>query len=198
MRRFVAVACLAGGLVGSAVAGELYDAAGVGDLAAVKLILARGSDVDERGQNAETALIAAALADRAEIVELLLAHGADVQARNAGGFTALHAAAYAGSVPVTELLLHEGASLEDDDNKAGVTPLLVAAEQGHPALVELLIARGAGASVPERDGYMPLTRALWKGHHEVMRVLKKHGATCQPADVLGGEALYQECLATGN
>jgi hypothetical protein len=39
---------------------------------------------------------------------------------------------------------------------------------------------------------------LWKGHHEVMGVLKRHGATCQPADILGGEALYQECLTTGN
>src|SRR4051812_49288168 len=117
MRRFVAVACLAAGLVGSAVAGELYDAAGAGDLAAVRLILARGADVDERGQNAETALIAAALDDRTEIVELLLARGADVRARNAGGFTALHAAAYVGSVPVAELLLNKGAQLEDSSNK---------------------------------------------------------------------------------
>lgn len=198
MRRFIAVVWLAVGLVGSAAAGELHDAAAAGDLAAVKLILVDGADVDERGPNAETALIAAALANQVEIVELLLAHGADIQARNAGGFTALHAAAYAGSIPVAQLLLDRGARLEGNDNKAGATPLMVAAEQGQPALVELFVARGAAVSAPERDGYTPLTRALWKSHPEVMRVLKSHGATCQPADVLGSEVLYQECLAIGN
>ena len=59
MSRVVAVAWLAGGLIGSAVAGELHDAVENGDLAAVKVSLADGADVDERGPNAETALIAA-------------------------------------------------------------------------------------------------------------------------------------------
>jgi ankyrin repeat protein len=185
-------------VVGQAVAADLYTAAEAGDLAAAERLLADGAAVDTPGPNAETPLVAAALADRPDVAELLLAHGADVQARNAGGFTPLHAAAYSGSLRVAELLLDRGARLDDADNKAGVTPLLVAAEQNHPRLVELFIARGAAVETPERDGYMPLTRALWKGNDEVMRVLKRHGATCQPADIVGSEELYQQCLAAGS
>jgi ankyrin repeat protein len=198
MHRPAIVLAIALGVVGQAVAADLHTAAGAGDLATVERLLADGAAVDTPGPNAETPLTAAALAGSAEVAEMLLARGADVQARNAGGFTPLHAAAYSGSLPVAVLLLDRGARLEDANNKAGVTPLLVAAEQNHPRVVELFIARGAAVGTPERDGYMPLTRALWKGNDEVMRVLKRHGATCQPADIVGGEALYQQCLAAGS
>ena len=117
---------------------------------------------------------------------------------NAGGFTPLHAAAYSGSVPIAVLLLDKGAVIEDAQNKAGATPLLVAAEQNQVAVVELLISRGASVSAPESHGYMPLTRAFWKGNVDVVRLLKRHGATCQSAEVLGGDAFYQECVAAGN
>ena len=129
---------------------------------------------------------------------MLLARGADVHARNAGGFTPLHAAAYSGSVPIAVLLLERGAKLDDADNEAGVTPLLVAAEENHAPVIELLIARGADVNRPEVHGYTPLTRTFWKGHADVVRLLKRHGATCAPADVLGGEAAYQQCVTIGN
>ena len=76
--------------------------------------------------------------------------------------------------------------------------MLVAAEQNQAAVVELLIARGATVSAPESHGYMPLTRAFWKGHVDVVRLLKRHGATCQSAEVLGGAESYQQCVAAGN
>ena len=198
MCRFFAVVVLLAGGIAPADAQDLYEAAGAGDLAVIERLLADGASADARGQNAETPLVAAALAGNVKVAELLLAHRADVRARNAGGFTPLHAAAFSGSVPVAVLLLDRGAPLDDADNKAGVTPLLVAAEQDHPSLVELFIARGAAVGTPERDGYMPLTRALWKGNGEVMRVLKRHGATCQSADIVGGEELYRQCLAAGS
>ena len=198
MDRPVIVLALMLGLVGQALAGDLYTAAGEGNLATVERMLADGVSVDTAGPNAETPLTAAALAGRAEVAEMLLAHGAGVQARNAGGFTPLHAAAYSGSAPIAVLLLENGAVLEDAQNKAGATPLLVAAEQNQVAVAELLISRGASVSAPESHGYIPLTRAFWKGHVDVVRLLKQHGAICQPAEVLGGAASYQQCVAAGN
>jgi uncharacterized protein len=61
-------------------------------------------------------------------------------------------------------------------------------------MVEFLIERGADVSRPENHGYTPLTRAFWRSHKDTVRVLKRHGATCQSADVLGSEALRGECL----
>ena len=168
----------------------LFAAINVGDSAAVKQELATGADVESRTRDQATPLIVAALAGRLEIVELLLSNGADVMARNSGGFTALHASAYSGSVPIAKSLLDKGAVLDDADNKAGVTPLMVAGERDHLAVAELLIAKGADVSHAEIHGYMPITRALFKGNTDIVRLYKRHGATCQ-ADM--GD-WYQRCL----
>jgi len=183
-----------------AVAGDpLFDAVKAGDSAGVERLLANGAEVDSRARDQGTPLIAAALSGQPDIAALLLAKGADVMARNSGGFTPLHAAAYSGSVPVAELLLEKGAVLDDAANKAGAAPLMLAAEENHVAMLELLIARGADVSKPEIHGYTPLMRAVWKGHKDIVRVLKRHGQACPTVETLGGveyggEEYYQRCI----
>lgn len=171
---------------------SLYDAALKGDTAAIERLLAGGAAVDSLGPDKATPLTGAALGGQTEAAKLLLAKGADVMARNSGGFTALHAAAYAGSPPVAELLLDHKAVRDDAANKAGVTPLFVAAEMNRPEIVELMIARGADASRGEGHGYSPLTRAFWKGHKDMVRLLKRHGLTCQAPPLNPAELL--KCL----
>ncbi|HEX6118903.1 MAG TPA: ankyrin repeat domain-containing protein [Dongiaceae bacterium] len=162
---------------------SLFDAVNAGDVAGVERLLAQGAPVDSRDHDQATPLIAAALSDQLEVAKVLIGRGASITARNAGGFTPLHAAAYSGSVPIAELLLDKGAAVEDAANKAGVTPLLVAVETNHVAVLELLIARGADVNRPESHGYTPVTRAGFKGHRDIIRVLKRHGAICPPAEV---------------
>ena len=186
MRALLALLILGFAATTAAAAGDpLFDATAAGDRAAVERALANGADVNSRARDQATPLIAAVLGDRLAIVELLLSNKADVKARNSGGFTALHAAAYSGSVPIAELLLEKGAVLEDAANKAGVTPLMVAVEENHVAMLELLIARGADINRPESHGYTPVTRAGFKGNRDIIRVLKRHGAACPPAEVNG-------------
>ena len=167
------------------IAGEaLFEVVSAGDTAAVEKALAGGADVDSRARDQATPLIAASLAGQLAIAELLLDKGADVMARNAGGFTPLHAAAFSGRLPIARLLLAQGAVLEDAANKSGVTPLIVAAEENHVQLAEYLIAQGADVNRAEGHGYWPITRAFWKGNTDIVRLFKRHGATCQ-AKVLG-------------
>lgn len=174
-------------------AGEpIFDAATAGDTAAIERLLAGGVAVDARAPDEATPLMAAALGGQLEATKLLLTKGADVMARNTGGFTALHAAAYSGSVPVAALLLDNKAVLEDTANKAGTAPLFVAVEMNYPAVVELLIAKGADVTRPESHGYSPITRAFWKGHKDMVRLLKRHGLTCQQDKLTVGE--YAQCL----
>ena len=176
-----------------AAAGEpLFDAVASGDTASIERLLEGGAAVDARARDQATPLITAALNGQVEAAKLLLAKGADVMARNSGGFTALHAAAYSGSVPVAVLLLDNGAARDDTANKAGTAPLFVAAEMNHPAVVELLIARGSDVSRPESHGYSALTRAIFKGHKDMMRLLKRHGLTCQHDKLSAGQ--YVQCL----
>ena len=146
--------------------------------------LAAGQAVDSRTPDQATPLINAALGNELEIAEVLLSQGADVMARNSGGFTPLHAAAFSGSLPIAKLLLEKGAVLEDAANKSGVTPLIVAGEENRVELAEFLISQGADVNRAEGHGYMPMTRAFWKGNTEIIKLYKRHGATCQ-ADILG-------------
>jgi ankyrin repeat protein len=178
-------------------AGSLHDAARDGDLEQVQTLIGQGADVNERGRNAETPLIIAALAGEAAVAEFLIAQDADVMARNEGGLTPLHAAAYAGSVEVAQLLLDHGAELEDRANFSGATPLMLAAEENRVAVAELLIARGADVNIPDRDGIMPITQAWAKRRTEMVRLLKRHGATCQSAEFLGSEDYYRRCVEAG-
>jgi ankyrin repeat protein len=184
MRGLLALLVLAFAATPVAAGDVLFDAVAKGDKAAVEQALASGAAVDSRAPDQATLLIIAALDNQPAIAEFLIGKGADVMARNAGGFTALHAAAFSGSLPIAELLLAKGAVLEDADNKAGVTPMMVAGEENHLELAEFLIEKGADVNHAEAHGYMPITRAFWKGNTEIIRLFKRHGATCQ-ADKLG-------------
>ena len=81
------------------------DVAARGDLAAAKLLLARGADVNAVDHRGYTALVLAAHydGDAVELVRLLLARGADPHAI-AEGETALSLAARRGETEVTRIL----------------------------------------------------------------------------------------------
>ncbi len=183
-------------LVSSSVAfaGPLHEATRDGDLEQVRALIDAGADLDAQGDNGETALNAAILKGHVSVAGLLIDRGADLGARNRGGFTALHAAAYANAVEIAERLLGKGADVNDQQNKAGGTALSVASEEGHAGVVKVLIDRGADLEAGERNGYTPLTRALWRGHKEVVALLQKSGAKCQPVEILE-EPAYSECVA---
>jgi ankyrin repeat protein len=183
--------------VSQVAADQLFDAANAGDLPTVERLLTGGAAVNAPGRNGETPLIIAALNGRQDIAALLLAHGADAQARNAGGFTPLHAAAYSGSAPIALLLLAKGAALQDTSNKAHASPLMVAADEGRAEVAELFIVRGADLNTLDKDGFSPLSQAWAKKHPDVVRLLKRHGATCQSVEVLGNDAYYQQCVEAG-
>ena len=170
----------------------IFEAAAKGDVASLEKLLAAGTPIDSRDRDEATPLIAAALSNQPEAAKLLISKGADVMARNVGGFTPLHAAAFAGSAEVAALLLDHKADIADTANKAGAAPLMVAAEMNHPAVVELLISRGADVSQPESHGYPPISRAQWKGHNDMVRLLKRHGAVCDKTGQLPGD--YEKCL----
>ena len=193
MRGLLALLVLAFAATSAFASDPLFDAVAAGDKAAVEQALAGGANVNSRAPDQATPLINAALGDQLAIAELLLSKGADVMARNSGGFTPLHAAAFSGSLPIAKLLLEKGAVLEDSENKSGVTPLIVAGEENYVELAEFLIGKGADVNRPEAHGYWPTTRAFWKGNTEIIRLFKRHGATCQ-ANVLG-EANAAKCEA---
>ena len=165
-------------------AGSLHDAARSGDVDLVNELVADGADINERDATGETPLLAAALAGQTAIVELLLSAEADPTVRNDRGMLPLHAAAFAGDLSAVTVLLENDLSttLNDHENKFGVTPLIVAAEEDHGEVVTLLTAKGADLEIAKRHGYTALTRASYKANEDIITLLMKSGAQCQEID----------------
>lgn len=121
----------------------LHQAASVGDLEIVKLLLNTGADPNALDiTSGETTLHPAARKGDAAIIKALIAKGAKVNARNGGGSTPLHYAAQGGSVPAIEALAAAGANMSVGDNRKQ-TPLAYARASGQRAAAAALLKRGA-------------------------------------------------------
>jgi ankyrin repeat protein len=132
-------------------------------------------------------------------LELLFGRGGSVNA-GVGGYTPLMAAAYGGDRDAATWLVEHGADVKAR-SEAGCTALNGAAVAGNPALVKLLLDRGADPNVryeePDSTGdfQTPLLNAAWHGHVECLRLLLEHGAD---VNVRGGpfERTPLLCAAT--
>jgi uncharacterized protein len=130
-------------------------------------------------QQAAAPLADAARAGDRAAVRKLLANGEDVNAPHGDGMTALHWAAMNGDVELVDLLLHGGASLGSRTRLGGYTPLALAAEAGHSAVVTALATAGADVNAVDTSGTTVLMLAAAAGNVDAIRVLLARGADIQ-------------------
>lgn len=137
----------------------LLEAACLGDLATVELLLAkRGGVLASNPETERTALHKAALGGHADVVEALLTKAKArgvletfVGMRDAEFRTPLLDAAAAGSAEIAALLLDAGA-LIDAGGRDGRRALHLAVLLGAGHLIDLLVERGAHVLARDRDG----------------------------------------------
>jgi len=84
---------------------------------------------------------------------------------------ALQNAARAGDLPQVERLLQQGAALNAAD-AAGRTPLVLAAMQGHTAVVQRLLAAGANKALIDNDGLNALQHARRLGYDGIAHLIE--------------------------
>jgi ankyrin repeat protein len=141
---------------------------------AVRVLLARGFEVDALDVNGETALFAAASAGAGRTLSALLEAGADpdavVRSRRAPGWTALFAATVAGRTEVVRLLVAAGAVVEVVDDH-GRTPLFYASLHGQLAAAQLLLRRGADPRHADEAGRTPRSVAMALGQKALLHAL---------------------------
>lgn len=107
--------------------------------------------VDAPAMNGNTALMMAAYKHNQPAAEALMTRGAAV---NRPGWTPLHYAAASGDEPIARLLIKRGAKVDAVSPPAsgGMTPLMMAAREGHPDMMAFLMEKGANPQLRNSEG----------------------------------------------
>jgi ankyrin repeat protein len=132
-----------------------------------------GTDLEAMAMNGNTALMMAAFKNNRRAAEALLAKGAQV---NRAGWTALHYAAAGGSEDIARLLLARKARLDavSPRESGAYTPLMMAAREGQPALVRLLLEQGANPALKNTEGLTAAQIAERAGQTDIAATISGH------------------------
>ena len=122
-----------------------------GDVAEAKRLLRAGAKVGQANNYGATPMSLAAEVGNTEMLKVLLEVGADVESPNADGMTALLAVSRTGNVEAAKLLLDRGAKVDAKEKWGGQTPLMWASARRHPAMMQLLISKGADVNAASID-----------------------------------------------
>jgi len=144
--------------------------------AAMRLLSAKGANVNSVGADGATPVMYAAANNDLELVRALIKAGANVKLTSQFGTSALTEAAIIGSAPVISALLKAGA---DPNYKTpdGETPLMAAARSGKVDAAAQLVDAGADINAKETwGGQSPLMWAAAQGQADMVKFLASQGA----------------------
>jgi ankyrin repeat protein len=167
--------------------------------------LKHGADAFVVDNEGVTSLMSAASQGHTEICRLLIGKGLSVNTVAKSGGTALMFAASGGHYNTTQLLLESGADVnivvqatpeyietvakaiaegkeEVEPHKDGVTALMLAAQNGHYSVVELLLSQSpvpVEVLAQDEEGMSALIYAMKGSHLEIAILLLKNGAEPQ-------------------
>ena len=188
----------------------IWDAASDGDVEAIEAHIAAETDLNEQHNRGYAPLHYGVMKTRTEVVALLLEAGADPDVVNKQSKTPLDLAISGSKDEIIDLLLEAGAAVEapvdsiyflawnnevigvklhiyagtdiDQADEFGNIPLLLAVEQGHIGVAELLIQHEANLEVGDQHGFTPLIMSAELNHPELLQILLDAGADIEAED----------------
>jgi ankyrin repeat protein len=171
----------------------------------VRLLLAKGANVDVMDQRRVTPLNAATFGNDTDTIRVLLEAGADIDTPDTFiGLTPLMNAAGNRNVEAVKLLIAKGAKVNAISKTEGLpkiqtgtvefggwTPLLMAAAFGPPEAVKALLDAGAKIDAQDYRGFTPLMLAAGTDRYDrrTVNLLLSHGADLRPTNRDGETAL---------
>ena len=171
----------------SRLAASLHEAVKGRDIEQVRLLLAKGANVNAKDGIGHTPLYFALRNNDPEIVKILVEKGADVSLTVERNYPLLQFAVWYGNLDTVRLLVNHGAKLDAKD-QSGWTPFRHAAAARKRDLVEFFV--GKGVDLPA------LHLAACVGDLARVEALVKQGANVDAKDELGWTPLYwATCLA---
>jgi uncharacterized protein len=174
---FAAIAVLLATSMALAGGPSLLDTAESGDhIAAMRLLSAKGADVNAAEPDGTTAIMYAASNGDLELVRALIKAGANVKLANQFGTSAITESAIIGSAPIIEALLKAGA---DPNFKTpnGETPLMSAARSGKMDAAKALL--DAGADINAKETWGEQSALMWaaaQSQADMVKFLASRGA----------------------
>jgi len=109
------------------------------------------------------------------VVKLLLRHGANAGKADGDHATPLFLACLGGHLRLVMPFLRKAIDSLEEANKVGLTPLIVAATEGHAGVVALLLEKGANMDAMGNEGETALKGAITNGHAAVVKLLYDYG-----------------------
>ncbi|HEY0859256.1 MAG TPA: ankyrin repeat domain-containing protein [Albitalea sp.] len=161
---------------------DFFDAIASDDSATVASLARRGFDPNSRDPKGQTGLFLALRDGSLQAADVLLKDPAlQVDTLNEAGESALMMAALKGRTEWAQRLLERGAQV----NKTGWTPLHYAATGPEPAVVKLLLDRGAAIDAESPNRSTPLMMAAQYGSEASVELLLARGADARRKNALG-------------
>ena len=102
----------------------------------------------------------------------------------------LHRAIIRGDVHAVKKAVSENSCHVDSPNKEGYTALMVAAMNGMPHIVQLLVSKKADVNLQSKAGKDALMIAAFEGHLNICKLLRNSGALLDQRDKGGNTALH--------
>jgi len=141
----------------------------------IKILLAKGADINVQNNDEETALIRAIIYNKTSIALELIDLGADLKLKTEYGNDALLIAIRKGSTKIVKKLLKNGADINTQNND-DETPLIRAIYNDETSIALELIEQGAFINIKDINGNTALLLAAGKGNTRVVKKLLEKGA----------------------
>lgn len=158
---------------------DLFSAVRNGDLSVLKN---HQFDFNHKDDNNYNLLHCAARYGQFKIVKYLIKNGTNQLELDNDGLTALHYAAHGGSSDIVKYLIKQKQIAIDVENNKYLTPLLVAAKQGHLDVIKILYSKGANISQRYDDGRNALHFAVQNKSTKCVQYLLKKGLHVNSVD----------------
>ncbi|XP_046564852.1 serine/threonine-protein phosphatase 6 regulatory ankyrin repeat subunit B-like [Haliotis rubra] len=150
--------------------------------------LVSDSNINLKGGNGRTPLMAAAFKGHKSVFDLLESKGADSTLLDTFGDSLFHLACQGGNMSLVEHLVSDSNINLKSDN--GWTPIMAAAVNGHKNVFDFLESKGADSTLLD---IFALMAAAFKGHNNVFDFLESKGADSTLLDTFGDSLLHLAC-----
>ncbi|KAL4968351.1 ankyrin repeat-containing domain protein [Aspergillus stella-maris] len=155
----------------------------------LKLLIARGGDVDVEGDNRQTALHMLAGKDSwetpldSEALDMLLRASRKVHRQDSYGCTPLYYACMVNNAEMVRKILQQRRGLQVSlvaPDPTRYNAFHIACQHSSFGIVEMLLMHGADSNATRGDGWTPLHIACHRYNTSIVTVLLDHGASANP------------------